>query len=92
MHPRGPKRRLADSADTHIDARKRRPEYSVLTQVPTQKLNVFACGTGDNAELGLRPNPEAKIIMRPRLNTLLSLESTGIVDIAYGNTCGLPDL
>jgi len=57
--------------------------------LPTQKLNIYAFGTGDNAELGLGPEVNAKIVKRPRLNGYLLPETVGIVSVALGGMHGL---
>ncbi|CCX33475.1 ran exchange factor Prp20/Pim1 [Pyronema domesticum] len=59
-----------------------------LTSPPTEKLSVFAFGTGELGELGLGPQPNAKIVKRPRLNAFLDRESVGISAIAYGGMHG----
>ncbi|KAF8535098.1 regulator of chromosome condensation 1/beta-lactamase-inhibitor protein II [Trichophaea hybrida] len=60
-----------------------------LTSIPIEHLDVFACGTGEYGELGLGPQPNAKIVKRPRLNGLLSIDTVGIVAIAYGGMHGV---
>jgi regulator of chromosome condensation len=60
-----------------------------LTAIPTERLEVFACGTGEYGELGLGPQPNAKIVKRPRLNSILATDSVGIVAIAYGGMHGV---
>jgi len=57
--------------------------------LPTQKLNIYAFGTGDNAELGLGPEVKAKIVTRPQLNGYLLPEIVGIVSVAIGGMHGL---
>ena len=61
----------------------------VFTTTPTERLDVFAFGTGEYGELGLGPQPNAKIVKRPRLNALLPLDAVGIVAIAYGGMHGV---
>lgn len=95
--PSSPSKELSDldqgpvkkSRATRVQAPPKVKVYPVINTILTERLNVFACGTGEYSELGLGPNPKAKIVMRPRLNTLLPLESIGIVDIAYGGMHGL---
>ncbi|CAZ85804.1 unnamed protein product [Tuber melanosporum] len=60
-----------------------------ITSVPTRRLNIYAFGTGDNAELGLGPEVNAKVVKRPRLNTHLLPEKVGIVAVAIGGMHGL---
>ena len=60
-----------------------------ITSVPTQRLNIYAFGTGDNAELGLGPEVNAKVVKRPRLNAHLLPEKVGIVAVAIGGMHGL---
>lgn len=61
----------------------------VINSLPTTKLNVYAFGTGDNAELGLGPEPNAKVVKRPRLNTFLLPDKIGVVAVAIGGMHGL---
>ena len=61
----------------------------IFTTTPTERLDVFAFGTGEYGELGLGPQPNAKIVKRPRLNALLPLGAVGIVAIAYGGMHGV---
>jgi regulator of chromosome condensation len=67
----------------------RRPvhEFPILTTRPTERLHIFAFGTGENSELGL--GPRATEVKRPRLNALLDINKVGIVAIAYGGMHGL---
>ncbi|KAI5842931.1 regulator of chromosome condensation 1/beta-lactamase-inhibitor protein II [Morchella snyderi] len=61
----------------------------VINNLPSLKLNVYAFGTGDNSELGLGPEPNAKIVKRPRLNPFLLPEKVGVVAVAIGGMHGL---
>lgn len=61
----------------------------VINSLPTTKLNVYAFGTGDNAELGLGPETNAKVVKRPRLNTFLLPDKVGVVAVAIGGMHGL---
>ncbi|KAI5846040.1 regulator of chromosome condensation 1/beta-lactamase-inhibitor protein II, partial [Tricharina praecox] len=61
----------------------------ILTAVPSDRVNVFACGTGEYGELGLGPSPKAKTVGRPRLNALLPIDSVGVVAVAYGGMHGM---
>jgi regulator of chromosome condensation len=58
----------------------------ILTKLPTQKLSVFQCGTGEYCELGL--GPKATIVKEPKLNEFLNIEKVGVVAIAYGGMHG----
>lgn len=62
---------------------------AAINTLPTVKLNVYAFGTGDNAELGLGPEPNAKIVKRPRLNTFLLPDKVGVVAVSIGGMHGL---
>lgn len=82
---------VADASQT-IPRKKGRtepPVSPVINSLPTTKLNVYAFGTGDNAELGLGPEPNAKVVKRPRLNTFLLPDKIGVVAIAIGGMHGL---
>jgi len=57
---------------------------SPVNLLPTQKLNIYAFGTGDNAELGLGPEVNAKIVTLPQSNGYLLPETGGIVSVAIG--------
>lgn len=61
----------------------------LINNLPAEKLHVFAFGTGDNSELGLGPEPNAKIVKRPRLNPFLLPDAVGIVAVAIGGMHGL---
>ncbi|PWW77244.1 hypothetical protein C7212DRAFT_351164 [Tuber magnatum] len=65
------------------------PFSAIINPLPTQKLNIYAFGTGDNAELGLGPEVNAKVVKRPRLNAHLLPNKVGIVAIAVGGMHGL---
>lgn len=81
----------ADASQT-IPRKKGKTEPSVgpvINSLPTTKLNVYAFGTGDNAELGLGPEPNAKVVKRPRLNTFLLPDKIGVVAVAIGGMHGL---
>jgi len=61
----------------------------ILTTVPSDRVHVFACGTGEYGELGLGPSPKSKTVGRPRLNALLPIDSVGVVAVAYGGMHGM---
>lgn len=65
------------------------PDVYKIISLPTTKLNVYAFGTGDNAELGLGPKPNAKVVKRPRLNRFLLPDTVGVVAVAIGGMHGL---
>ena len=56
--------------------------------VPSKRLHVLVCGTGEFGELGLGPKEYKEqaptCAKRPRLNHLLSSETVGVVQIAAG--------
>lgn len=82
---------VADASQT-IPRKKGKTEPSagpIINSLPTTKLNVYAFGTGDNAELGLGPEPNAKVVKRPRLNTFLLPDVVGVVAVAIGGMHGL---
>ena len=56
----------------------------VINDAPTQKLDVYVFGQGENAELGLGAGKKVSEVKRPRLNPLLAASSVGIVQIACG--------
>jgi regulator of chromosome condensation len=58
----------------------------VINEVPTQRLNVYVFGTGDNGELGLGSEKGQVIVKRPRLNPLLAANTVGVVDMAVGGS------
>ncbi|PWW75127.1 hypothetical protein C7212DRAFT_352480 [Tuber magnatum] len=53
------------------------PISAIVNPLPTQKLNIYAFGTGDNAELGLGPTVNAKVVTRTRLNAHLLPDTVG---------------
>lgn len=58
----------------------------VINHAPTQVLDIFVCGAGENGELGLGTgtSPNATNVRRPRLHPLLAADSVGVVQIAVG--------
>ncbi|CUS09491.1 unnamed protein product [Tuber aestivum] len=66
-----------------------KPISAITNPLPTQKLNIYAFGTGDNAELGLGPEVNAMVFKRPRLNAHLLPDKVGIVAVAIGGMHGL---
>ncbi|KAI9674224.1 MAG: hypothetical protein M1817_002042 [Caeruleum heppii] len=51
-------------------------------QPPSQKLDVYVCGSGDFGELGL--GSRKSLVKYPRLNPLLDARTVGIVQVAVG--------
>lgn len=68
-------------------AKRAKNDKSINTP-PSQRLDIYVFGTGDNGELGLghvvRNGKKPKGVFRPRLNDLLDAESVGVVQIAVG--------
>jgi regulator of chromosome condensation len=58
----------------------------VINEVPTQRLNVYVFGTGDNGELGLGSEKGQIIVKRPRLNPRLAADTVGVVHMAVGGS------
>ncbi|KAG0632850.1 regulator of chromosome condensation 1/beta-lactamase-inhibitor protein II [Tuber brumale] len=61
----------------------------VRSTLPSQRLAIYAFGTGECGELGLRPEVNAKVVKRPRLNAHLLPDKVGIVAVAIGGMHGL---
>jgi regulator of chromosome condensation len=73
------------------DAKAAKPSKRLkqaLNTAPTQKLDIYVFGSGDNGELGLghetRNGKKPTKVKRPRLNDLLDANTVGIVRIAVG--------
>ena len=58
----------------------------VINEAPTQRLNVYVFGTGDNGELGLGSEKGQIIVKRPRLNPHLAADTVGVVHMAVGGS------
>lgn len=58
----------------------------ILNEVPTQRLDVYVFGTGDNGELGLGGEKGQVTVKRPRLNPLLAADKFGVVQMAIGGS------
>lgn len=60
----------------------------ILNEAPTQILDVYVFGSGENGELGLgherRNGKKPKDVSRPRLNDLIGASNVGVVEIAVG--------
>lgn len=67
---------------------KRMKNEKTLNTRPTERLDIYVFGTGDNGELGLghvvRNAKKPKRVLRPRLNDLLDPKTVGVVQIAVG--------
>ena len=84
-----PPKRRAKSPPTKPAKRSRTSTSgNTLNSAPTQKLDVYVCGSGDYGELGLgserRNGKKPKDVRRPRLNDLLSAKTVGVVQLAVG--------
>lgn len=69
LAPRGAKRKRVQPTQsvTGLSRNRRkveRPAAPVINHLPTVKLNVYGFSTGDNAELGLGPEPKLHDTMR----------------------------
>ena len=58
----------------------------VINHPPTDRLNIYVFGTGDNGELGLGTEKGQIIVKRPRLNPRLAADSIGVVHVAVGGS------
>jgi regulator of chromosome condensation len=58
----------------------------VINEAPTQRLNVYVFGTGDNGELGLGSEKGQFIVKRPRLNPFLAADTIGVVQMTIGGS------
>lgn len=67
---------------------KRMKNEKTLNTRPSERLDIYVFGTGDNGELGLgheiRNGKKPKRVLRPRLNDLLDPKTVGVVQIAVG--------
>ncbi|PHH78552.1 hypothetical protein CDD82_2980 [Ophiocordyceps australis] len=70
------------------DAPKRRRSWQreevVINQAPGRRLRIFVFGTNENGELGLGPITGPQDVRRPRMNSILSSPSAGVVQVAVG--------
>lgn len=57
---------------------------TIINHAPTQVLDVYVFGTGENGELGLGNGKNCTIVKRPRLNPHLSVDKVGVVQVAVG--------
>lgn len=57
---------------------------TIINHAPTQVLDVYVFGTGENGELGLGNGKNCTIVKRPRLNPHLLVDKVGVVQVAVG--------
>lgn len=60
-----------------------------INEVPSEIVTIFTFGTGENGDLGLGPQPNAKEVKRPRVNPHLSPDQVGVTALALGGMHGL---
>ena len=65
-------------------AAKKPAVTAAINQAPTQRLDVYVFGNGENSELGLGSEKSQLKVKRPRLNPLLAADKIGVVAIAIG--------
>jgi regulator of chromosome condensation len=67
---------------------KRQKREVFHTTAPSQPLDIYVFGSGENGELGLGASPrhgrDPTKVKRPRLNDLLPAKTVGVVQIAVG--------
>ena len=80
--PKQSKRKATE--DVQARPAKKVKTLPIINQAPTQKLDIYVFGEGDNGELGLGTAKNAKSVKRPRLNALLSAQTVGVVQVAAG--------
>jgi regulator of chromosome condensation len=87
IEPPSPKQK---SAGTKSPIASKRPKTTkakvVINERPTQRLNVYVFGTGDNGELGLGSEKGQITVKRPRLNPFLAADTVGVVQMAVGGS------
>ncbi|KUJ23354.1 RCC1/BLIP-II protein [Mollisia scopiformis] len=86
-----PKRKAAVEAADKLKNSKKAKKTSIkpdFNEAPTQRLDVYVFGSGENGELGLgsvkRNGKMPTNVSRPRLNDLLDAATVGVVQIAVG--------
>ncbi|KAF8864615.1 RCC1/BLIP-II [Acephala macrosclerotiorum] len=83
-----PKRKAAIEATVRLRATKKVKAAVTVNKQPTQVLDVYVFGSGENGELGLgavrRGGKMPTGITRPRLNDLLDATTVGVVQLAVG--------
>lgn len=83
-----PKRKAAIEATARLRATKKVKAAAAVNKQPTQVLDVYVFGSGENGELGLgavRRNDKIPTgVTRPRLNDLLDAATVGVVQVVVG--------
>src|ERR1700737_3150260 len=75
------------SVDSKRSTASHRKNEEVINSFPlrgTDRAAVFVFGAGNMGELGLGATHKDQEVKRPRLNPLLDVETTGVVDVAVG--------
>lgn len=88
----GKRHRAAGEEDAMQDTASKRSKKArpvakkgpIINKAPTQRLDVFVFGQGDNGELGLGSEKVDTGVKRPRLNQVLSAKKVGIVQVTAG--------
>ncbi|TVY80401.1 Protein pim1 [Lachnellula suecica] len=79
--------RTSEGAVALKPTKRAKNEKSINTP-PSERLDIYVFGTGDNGELGLghvvRNGKKPKNVFRPRLNDLLDAKTVGVVQVAVG--------
>jgi regulator of chromosome condensation len=57
---------------------------AVINNAPTDRLDIYVFGTGDNGELGLGSAKGQTEVKRPRLNPLVAADNVGVVSMSVG--------
>ncbi len=57
---------------------------TILTRAPTDRLDIYVFGNGEQSELGLGPEKKAREVKRPRLNPFLDADKVGVVAMSVG--------
>lgn len=78
--PALPSKRVATAAKKGKAAKAK----VVISQPPTQRLDIYVSGEGSQGELGLGVGNGSRNALKPRLNTLLSAADVGVVQLATG--------
>lgn len=85
-----PSKKRARENDPVVESKpaKRAKKEKEINTPPSERLDIYVFGSGDNGELGLGPNirngKKPKNVQRPRLNDLLDAKTVGVVQIAVG--------
>ena len=78
------RKRAADDEPTPPTKLLKTPQGPVINHAPTERLNVYVCGEGANAELGLGTAKGTTNVKRPRLNPNLAQDKVGVVKLTSG--------